>query len=486
MNLGGPLAEFPHHPQPIGRSHEHHSPNHPPVRQFIHQTLPTIPTTRRGGGGAEDRLDKAARPLRVRAAQSVGDQHRVLRPIARERCPRHPTPIRSTRIWSYRVLCVIVYHNSYIRPRLPPFVPLGPHSARHRLQQVVTQVRSKTFPYVRRPRRRIPWRLYTRAQTRELPEMLDLIRDLVDLYALEHPEPPTPHPRGGRPAIPLSDRLKGLLAQSYLGLPNRPTEGEVAAFRAALGIGSLFGYKTVERSYGDPRMGAALYALLEITNRPVHGLETGFAADGTGSPIAVGQHYRSARARQAETERQAGLLPQGERGWVYNVGAVGVRYGLIAGWVSWTNRRVGEVSQFSELTRQTKELHPEWSKFFGDGAYSARWVVGLLDRMGVRSWILPRRNVTLKRLGEPAWPRSLLGLVRDPQAWLSEYHQRSRSEATWWSIGARNPGKIRKRIANRRETEALLRAVVRNLRRLCYLRWLERDGKFTAFRPLAS
>lgn len=363
---------------------------------------------------------------------------------------------------------------------------MNPAQVRLRLQEVVTQVRTKTFPYVRRPRRPIPWRLYTHAQTRELPEMLDLIRDVVDLYAHEHPEPPTLRPRGGRPAIPLSDRVKGLLAQGYLGLPNRPTEGEVAAFRAILGVGSLYGYKTVERSYGDPRVRAALFALLEITNRPVQGLETGFTVDGTGSPVTIGQHYRSARARQQQKERDVGLLPHGERPWVYNVGAVGLRYGLIAGWVSWTDRRIGEPSQFPDLARQTKDLHPEWSRFLGDGAYSARWVVGLLDRMGVQAWILPRRNVTLKTLGEPAWPRSLLGLVRDPQAWLSVYHQRSRSEATWWSIAARNPGKIRKRIADRRETEALLRGVVRNLRRLCYLRWLERDPKFTALAPFAS
>ncbi len=350
----------------------------------------------------------------------------------------------------------------------------------------MAQVREGTFPYVRRPRARIPWSLYTRAQTRELPEMLDLIRGIVDRYAVEHPEPPIERPQGGRPRTPLSDRLKGLLAQSYLGLPNRPTEGEVAVFRAALGVELLYGYKTVERSYGDPRIGTALYALLEITNRPVQGLETGFTIDGTGSPVTVGQHYRSARARQVATEREAGLLPQGERPWVYNAGTVGLRYGLLAGWVSWTDRRIGEISQFPEIAQQTQELHPEWSKFVADGAYSARWVVGLLAGMGVQAWILPRRNVTLKSLGEPAWPRSLRGLVHDPQTWLAEYHQRSRSEATWWSIEARNPGKIRKRIPHRRSTESLLRAVVRNLRRLCYLRWLEQDGRFTAFAPFAS
>jgi transposase len=355
-------------------------------------------------------------------------------------------------------------------------------SGSSRLREIVTQVRERTFPYVRRRKATIPWRLYTRAQTREFPEMLDLIRDVVDLYSREHPDTARdPRPRGGRPPVPLPDRLKALLLQGYLGMPNRPTEGEMAVLRLALGLSRRFGYKTVERSYGDLRMEAALYALLEITNRPIQGLETGFASDGTGFGTAIGQHYRRARERQKEKDQTGGPLPpaEGPHDWVYNVATVGLRYGLIAGWASWTDHRVGELSRFPEVAQQTHALHPGWRKFVGDGAYSARWVVGLLDGWGVQSWILPRRNVSMKCLGEPAWSRSLSGLIRDPQAWLSNYFERPRVEATWWSVASRNPGRIRKRRSERRETEAMLRAVVRNLRRLCYLRWLEQDGRFT-------
>ncbi len=320
--------------------------------------------------------------------------------------------------------------------------------------------------------------------------MLELIRNVVDLYTLEHPEGRNdPRPRGGRPPVPLPDRVKALLVQSYLGLPNRPTEGEMAVLRSTVGLSRRFGYKTVERSFGDPRMEKALYALLAITNRPVAGREPSFAADGSGFGTAVGQHYRSARERQKEGERGSGdLLPvaQGRRDWVYNVATVGLRYGLIAGWSSWADHRIGELGQFRELARQTHELHPEWKEFVGDGGYSARWVVGMLDGWGVRSWILPRRNVSLKALGEPAWPQSLYGLIDDPQAWLSKYFQRPRVEATWWSMSARNPGRIRKRLVVRRETEAMLRAVVRNLRRLCYLRWLEQEPAFTSVDAFAS
>lgn len=366
---------------------------------------------------------------------------------------------------------------------------MSPRTVRHRLQEVVTQVRGRTYPYRRRRRTKVPWHLYTRAQTREFPEVLELIRNVVNAYTREYPQaPPPPRPQGGRPLVPLGDRLKALLAQGYLGLPNRPTEGQIAVLQEHLGLSRNFGYKTVERSYGDLRVQAALGTLLEITNRPIAGLETGFAADGSGFPTAIGQHYRSIRERQNSAEKQVGSLPSsmGHHDWVYNVATVGLRYGLIAGWVSWADHHVGEVSRFPELVQQTKTLHPRWNTFVGDGAYSARWIVGMLDRVGVQSWILPRRNVTLKALGEPAWPRSLLGLVKDPDGWLSTYFQRPRVEATWWSVGSRNPGRIRKRLRDRRETEATVRVVVRNLRRLCYLRWLERDPKFTAFAPIAG
>lgn len=359
-----------------------------------------------------------------------------------------------------------------------------------RVREVVDQVRERTFPYQHRPRARVPWRLYDKAQRQEFPEMLGLIQGLVDRWAWERPKEAAtpPHPKGGQPPVPLPDRLKALLAQSYLGLPNRPTEGEVTALREVLGISRYFGHKTVERSYGDPRVVAALHDLFELTNRPVQGLEALFAADGHGSPTAIGQHYRSTRERQRGKERESGLLPgaQGHHDWVYSEATVGMRFGLIAAWVSWTDHRVGEPGKFEGLARRTKELHPEWSGFLGDGGYSARWVVGLLDRIGVQSWILPRRNVRLTSLGEPAWPMSLRGLAQDPQEWLSVHFRRVRIEATWWSVESRNPGRIRKRIPFRRETETMLRGVVRNLRRLCYLRWLEADPKFTAFAPYAS
>ncbi len=116
----------------------------------------------------------------------------------------------------------------------------------------------------------------------------------------------------------------------------------------------------------------------------------------------------------------------------------------------------------------TAALHPTADLQLGDGLCSARWGVGQVARAGMVARFLPRRQVTLKCLGEPARPRSIWGLVKDPQEWLADYHLRSRVEAFWSSLKARNPQRIRKRVASAQVVKETLKVVVHNLRRLCY------------------
>jgi transposase len=303
-----------------------------------------------------------------------------------------------------------------------------------------------------------------------LEEVLRLIRLVVDTDAAEQGSNPLPR-RSGRPRTPLADRLKALLWQSYRSTANRPTEGELRVLE--LGIRHRFSYKTVERAYADRDVAAALPRLLEITNRPLRGLETIFSIDGSGFPGSVREHYRSERERQSSIERDAGYLPRGPHSWVRNLANVGVRYGLVAGWKSWTDGSLPEVHGYAEVFGQTRANHPKMTQQLGDGAFSIRALVALTTEQGVSCRFLPRRRVNLQAFGVAGWKPSLWGLVVNPQGWLSEYHLRSVSEVVWGAMKVRQPRKILKRLERRRETEATLRAVTYNLRRLAYLRWTE-------------
>ncbi len=340
-----------------------------------------------------------------------------------------------------------------------------------RLRATVTQVRTRTFPYQPRTPRRRNWARFDRAPAHERGGLLPRVRFVVDTDAAERRAVP-PLRSGGRPRVPLADLLKTLLWQSYRGTANRPTEGELRVLE--LGIGRRFSYKTVERAYSDPEVIAALPRLLAITNRPLRGLETIFSIDGSGFPGSVQEHYRTERERQRAPEREAGYLPRGSHSWVRNVANVGVQYGLVAGWKSWTDGSLPEVHCYAEVFGQTRTTHPEMVQQLGDGAYAIRALVDRTTEQGVSCRFLPKRSVNLKAFGVPGWKPSLWGLVVNPQGWLAEYHLRSVSEVVWGAMKARHPRKVLKRLERRQRTEATLRAVTYNLRRLAYLRWTER------------
>ena len=56
--------------------------------------------------------------------------------------------------------------------------------------------------------------------------------------------------------------------------------------------------------------------------------------------------------------------------------------------------------------------------------------------------IMPKRNVSLKTLGRPAWTRMLNDLLRDAQGWLEEYHQRSLAETSWSKLNSIRWGEL--------------------------------------------
>ncbi len=78
-------------------------------------------------------------------------------------------------------------------------------------------VRDGTFPYVHREETKRDWYLYDRAQIDEIADVLETIRNVVDIasYLILGK-------RGvGRPPVPAPDLVKVMLMQAYFGMPNR-------------------------------------------------------------------------------------------------------------------------------------------------------------------------------------------------------------------------------------------------------------------------
>ena len=111
------------------------------------------------------------------------------------------------------------------------------------LRNLVKSVRDQSFPYQKREPVERNWHQYDQAQVNEIADVLETIRDVVNIASSRIPE----EKRGaGRPTVPSPDIVKVMLMQAYFGMPNRIAEGFLRLFSEKLGISSGFSYKTIE------------------------------------------------------------------------------------------------------------------------------------------------------------------------------------------------------------------------------------------------
>jgi len=272
------------------------------------------------------------------------------------------------------------------------------------LRKVITQVRTQDYPYDERAPRKVDWHAYDVAQANEIADMLELIRVSVDAAA-KRIEDRRKRPRRdrGQPPVPTQDVVKVLLLQSYFGVSNRVAEGLTRILDEKLGLTKPFSYKTIERSYDRRAVNALLDEVLAISNAPVEGLETAFGIDGSGTPTRKRQNYAETREGQRKKPEKgsSGLdaFPKAKHDFVYSVFVVGATFKLISAWRSTARHDLGELAFFEPLMRETKVLHPGMEMALGDGLYATRPCANLARELGAVLRSLPRRNVTLKRLG---------------------------------------------------------------------------------------
>jgi len=361
------------------------------------------------------------------------------------------------------------------------------------VRKIITQVREKEFPYKERQKEKINWNDYDIAQCREIADMIDLIRELVDSavqWIEAHASQESKQP--GRPPVSASDITKVLLLQSYLGVPNRVAQGFIYLFSEKLGLTEDFSYKTIERGYDRESVNKILNVVFTLTNEPVRELEKVFSVDGSGSPTSNKQNYAQDRKHQNKgqsTGKNASSKTTGkdtppddrwplpppfdaQHNYMYKVAVIGTKYKLFAGWKSTGDHSLGETSLFPEVMAQAIEHHPNMEQILGDGIFATRPICKLAGKYGIIPRFLPRRNVTLKRYGVKEWVDMLWALSKDPQEWLRDYHMRSISETGFSMLTRANPQPLRKRLDPRKETEDFLRAVCHNVKRLCYLKYL--------------
>ncbi len=265
----------------------------------------------------------------------------------------------------------------------------------------------------------------------------------------------------GRPSKPPKDLAKAVLMQQYFGISNRVTEGLVNLFREKMEIRSRFSYKAIERAYEIPEVTLILQEVFKIVQEPISDKEHNFSIDGTGLPTSTKQNWEQDK-KKSET-----------KGYEKMVAMVGTTYKMISSVTFTENPEANESPHLESLVTDTAEKYEKVDLVTGDAAYISRDNCNIIASIGAIPRIYPKRGITLRQKGSRAWTDMLLGFITDPQKWLEEYHSRSISETANSTYKRDFPVPLRRKINVRRKQEAFARVCDYNLKRRCYLRYLE-------------
>jgi transposase len=327
--------------------------------------------------------------------------------------------------------------------------------AQKQFQRLIEELKEKKNKYKVKPNKRIDWSSYDRAQINELNDMLLIIRDGVE-EVKQRLEIKIERARG-RPSYSPFDLAKAVLLQQYFQCSNRVTEGLVELFKEKLWIEESFSYKTLERAYEDPLIILILKELFELSQEPTK--EKSMSLDGSGLPQSLKQNW--------ERDKKEGST----KDYLKLIASFGSETKLICSFTL-VEGTANESPYFQPLVQQAFEHHPI-ELVTADSAFLSRANCSMVESIGAKPRIYPKKNVTLKKKGSKAWAEMLLSFIEDSQQWLEEYHKRSIAESCNSSFKRFFTKPLMKRIDLRKKEEAYARVCDYNLKRLCYLKYFD-------------
>ena len=364
-------------------------------------------------------------------------------------------------------VCVINTHN-FIKITTHTITQKGDKNTKTKPEQqklttLIQQLKNNNFQYQEQTPKPTDWTNYDLAQTSEINDMLLFIRDIVKQAAYNlNPPKRLEHKGPGRPKNSPADGAKVVLMSQYFGLSNRAAQGYMLLFKEKLDLTTTYSYKTIERAYSDMETRHILEEVFELTNNPIKDLEHEFGPDATGLSTSCKENY--------ENDRQKN---QTGKGYEKIVVMVGLRYKIISSFKFASKPVDHESPYFESLLAETARRYRCVDLVSGDSAYLSRRNCDLVASVGGVSRFYPKKSCALRKKGSKAWRVMLEALIVDPQKWFEDYHKRSNTEGCFSTLKRDNPLPLRKKLDDRKQQEAFTRACNLNIKRLCYLNYLE-------------
>ena len=292
------------------------------------------------------------------------------------------------------------------------------------------------------------WTPYNQAQTHEQERFVALLRDLCNGI-------PQPEYKFGRPRLPLSDVIFGLVYKSYANMSGRRFTTDLKEAESNGLIAKSAHYNSAFRYLENPDLTPILKTLIEQSASPLRTVETDFAVDSSGFSTSTyarwyDHKYGKNRSKQA---------------WVKTHVMCGVKTHIVTS-VEATNENSSDNRQFPNLVNQTAKTF-DINEVSADKAYTDRHNLNLVNALGGTAYIPFKINSTgtgdHHHQFDGLWNRMWHYYNFNRETFLQHYHKRSNVESTFSMIKAKFGASVRAKSPVAQVNEVLCKVLCHNI-----------------------
>lgn len=286
------------------------------------------------------------------------------------------------------------------------------------------------------------WPAYNAAQTHEEEHFIDLLRGLCD--GVHQPEY-----HFGRPRLPLSDVVYGLVTKVYGGMSGRRS---MSALNSAKGQGVVKTaphYNSMSDYFKMPELTPVLKAMIEESASPLKAVESDFAVDSSGFATSVYSRWYDAKYGKVKSEQQ----------WLKAHLMVGVKTNVVTS-VEVTDGNANDSPYLSQLVNITASRF-QMEEVSGDKGYISKRNLAAVVAVGAVPYIPFKENTTGQ--GPELWCKMYHFYQYNRPQFLAHYHKRSNVESTFSMIKMKFGGAIRAKTSVAQTNEVLCKVLCHNI-----------------------
>ena len=291
------------------------------------------------------------------------------------------------------------------------------------------------------------WRAYNAAQQNEGRHFVELLRELCD--TVEQPEY-----NFGRPTLPLSDVIFGMLVKVYSTMSGRRVESDIKELAAKGLLDKAPSVATCWRGMEKPEMTPLLEELIERSALPLASLDTHFSPDSTG--FASKTYVRWFDKKWGKEVKEAK--------WVKAHLMSGALTNIVT--AAKVTEEAGNDSPHLIPFLHTTVKHFDVEEVSADKAYLGKKNLREIKDAGATALIPFKVNSVAhnpKRKRDRVWERAFhfFNLHRDE--FLDLYHKRSNVESTIGAIKAKMGASLRSKTPTAMVNETLCKILAYNI-----------------------